>query len=381
MSLPESAPQSAPARRRWEGIVADRDASVTARAARLMLGALSGLHWLGLKANLSLYTTGLKHRTQPALPVVSVGNLTLGGTGKTTAVQFLARCLQDAGIRPAVVLRGYRASRMRAPVILISDEDTVPPDVAEVGDEACLLAQALPAVPLGVGKRREAVIAELAARTRAQVVLLDDGFQYFRMQKLADIVLIDATVDIGGQRLFPAGYLREPLSHLQRADQIWITHSDQVAESELAKLRATLAPVTGNSPLVETKHQISALTTLAGEPLSPEEIGGTRLLAVSAIGNARSFEKSLANLGAEVIPLRYDDHHYYSAGDLAHIDAAAREHQADFITITRKDAVKWLAGRTTVPVVVVDCALQIARGQQAVAALVAQIEQAVGGNE
>ncbi len=361
----------------WEDVVSRRDSGIPARLTRLALGALAGPYWLGLKANLALYSSGLRQRTQPALPVVSVGNLTLGGTGKTTAVQFLARRLQEAGIRPAVILRGYRAGRTGQPIILAASEYTQLPAVAEVGDEAYLLAQALANVPVGVGKHREAVIAGLAAQARVQVVLLDDGFQYFRMNRLFDIVLVDATVDLGRQRLFPAGYLREPLSHLRRADQIWITHCDLVAKSELAGLNSAVARLSGDLPVVETLHEITGLRMLSGKEMTPDEIVGIRVLAVSAIGNAQAFEQSLNRLGAEVVPLRYDDHHYYRLEDLAHIDSCAREHRAELIAITRKDAVKWPRGTTEIPVAIVDCQLRITKGEQAVTALIGSVQQAV----
>ncbi len=377
MNTPQSSGRCSFPHHWWEDVVSRRDSGIPARLTRLALGALSGPYWLGLKANLALYATKLRRRTQPALPVVSVGNLTLGGTGKTTAVQFLARRLQEAGTRPAVVLRGYRAGRTGQPIILAGSEYTELPEVAEVGDEAYLLAQALANVPVGVGKHREAVIAELAAQARGQVVLLDDGFQYFRMNRLFDIVLVDATVDLSRQRLFPAGYLREPLSHLRRADQIWITHCDLVAQSELAGLNSTVARLSGDLPVVETIHEITGLRMLSGQEMTPDEIVGMRLLAVSAIGNAQAFEQSLSSLGAEVISLRYNDHHYYCPEDLAHIDSCAREHDAELVAITPKDAVKWPRGTTEIPVAVVDCQLRITKGEQAVTALIASVQQVV----
>ncbi len=368
-------------RRRWAEVVSGRDTRLSASITRLALGALPGLYWLGLKANRALYTSGAKRRTQPALPVISVGNLTLGGTGKTTTVRFLARRLQEEGLRPAVVLRGYQAHPTQRAVVLAGRDNVTLPEVAEVGDEARLLAQVLPGVKIGVGKRREVVIAKLAEETGPQVALLDDGFQYFRMNKLVDIVLLDATVDLSRQRLFPAGYLREPLAHLRRADQIWLTHSDLADESALARLRSTVQRVSGNVPVVETKHEITGLRTLSGETLELGQVEGARLLAVSAIGNAQAFEQSLHKLGAEVVPLRYEDHHYYSPYDLADIETAAREHRTHFVAITCKDAVKWPGDEIDVPVVIVDCQLRITKGEQVVAGLIDQIKQAVSSTE
>ncbi|MCK4324490.1 MAG: tetraacyldisaccharide 4'-kinase [Armatimonadetes bacterium] len=370
--------QSATFRRWWEKTVSGEDTGLSASVSRLVLQAVSGLYWLGLNGNLLLYTSGLKRRSTPTLPAISIGNLTMGGTGKTTAAAFLARRLQHAGVRPAIVLRGYQGQIGREPVILCADEATTRWRVSETGDEACLLAQTLDGVPVAVGKRREAVIARLAENSDAQVVILDDGFQYFRMNRLADIVLIDATVDTNRQRLFPAGYLREPLAHLRRADQIWITHADLASPSQLSRLKSTLRQIANELPVVETTHQITGLRMLRGQPAELEEIRARQVLAVSAIGNPESFEQSLRQLGAKVTARRYADHHYYTVQDLRDIEVAARAQHADFVAITAKDAVKWPDRELDVPVIVVECQLQIISGQQAVDEVVDRARQAIG---
>ncbi len=370
--------QSTPLSHWWEKTVSGQDTSLSASISRLLLQAVSGLYWLGLKGNLLLYTSGRKRRTCPALPAISIGNLTMGGTGKTTAAAFLARHLQHAGIKPAIVLRGYRGQIGREPVILWGDEATTGWRVSETGDEACLLAQTLEGVPVAVGKRREAVIARLAEDSDAQIVILDDGFQYFRMNRLIDIVLIDATVDISHQQLFPAGYLREPVAHLRRADQIWLTHADQADPAQLSRLKKLVRHSAEELPVVETTHQITGLRMLRGQPVALEQICARQVLAVSAIGNPESFEQSLRRLGAEVTARRYADHHYYTVQDLREIEAAARAQQADFVAITAKDAVKWPDRELDIPVVVVACQLQIISGQQAVAEVVDRARQALG---
>jgi len=370
--------QSAALHRWWEKTISGQSTGALAGASRLLLKALCGPYWMGLKGNLLLYNSGLKRRSTPALPAISIGNLTMGGTGKTTAAAFLARRLHQAGIRPAIVLRGYRRQMVGKPVIIGGRTTTIKPNVTETGDEACLLAQMLDEMPVAVGKCREAVIARLAEDSDAQIVILDDGFQYFRMNRLIDIVLIDATVDMGHQRLFPAGHLREPVEHLQRADQIWITHADQVSPSQLARLKELVRQTADNIAMVETKHQITGLRMLSGQPVALDEIFQGQVLAVSAIGNPESFEQSLRQLGATVTPLRYADHHYYTAQDLREIEAAGHAQQADFIAITAKDAVKWPEREMDIPVVVVECQLQIVSGQQAVDEVVALARQAIG---
>jgi len=378
MKIHQAPKQLAALPRWWKKTVSGQTTGALAAASRLLLKALCGPYWLGLKGNLLLYTSGLKRRTRPVLPAISIGNLTMGGTGKTTAAAFLARRLHQAGVQPAIVLRGFQGQIGREPVILCGDATTIQRGVSETGDEACLLAQTLDGVPVAVGQRREAVIARLAEHSDAQIVILDDGFQYFRMNRLIDIVLIDATVDISRQRLFPAGYLREPPAHLRRADQIWITHADQASPSQLSRLKKLVRQTADKLAVVETKHQITGFRMLSGPPVGPEEIRNRQVLAVSAIGNPESFERSLRQLGAEVTARRYADHHYYTVQDLREVEAAARAQQADFVAITAKDAVKWPERGWDVPVIVVECQLQIISGQQAVAEVVDRARQAIG---
>ncbi|NLO74805.1 MAG: tetraacyldisaccharide 4'-kinase, partial [candidate division WS1 bacterium] len=314
---------------------------VTTRRGGLARAGLIAASWpyrLGLEANLALYRWRLKPRTRPALPVISVGNLSLGGAGKSTTVVYLARRLQALGLRPAVVTRGYRGQATAGAVLISTGEELLAGP--ETGDEAVMLARLLPGVPVAVGKRREAVITVLAARTPAQVVLLDDGFQYFRMQRLLDLVLIDASRASPRERLFPAGRLREPWDHLARADSVWLTHVDQTAPEALAALEALIRRYAPLAPPIHTRHRLSALRGPGGERLSPDRLDGRRVLALSGLGNPQSFELSLAQMGAEVIPCRFLDHHPYSPGDLLTINDRIEDNQPHLVVTTEKDAVK-----------------------------------------
>lgn len=378
MSLPPPPTPGTPCRlqRWWHSTVSGQAQGLGSTISRLLLGAASQLYLLGLKVNLAWYTMGLKGLTEPVLATISVGNLTVGGAGKSTVVQFLARRLQQENIVPGIVLRGYGRTHPSV-AMLVADGENMLSSVSDAGDEAYMLAQSLPTVPVAVGKRREAVIRLLAERTAAQIALLDDGFQYFRMNKLLDIVLIDATQPLTGQQLFPAGYLREPLAHLRRADQIWITHADQVGPEPLNSLREALATVAPSIPVVITKHTLTALHVLGGEAVAPTQLAGRRILAVSGIGNPQSFEASLQQAGARVIPLRYTDHHLYRPEDMQYIHKMAQEQRAQWIACTRKDAVKWPVTDWPMPVVVVDCQLEILAGRSKIQAIIDKARQAI----
>lgn len=351
---------------RWLEVVSGERCGVLADAQRGALRSLSGLYWLGLKGNLALYTLGLRHYTRAALPVISVGNLSSGGAGKSTAVRYLCRELLARGVQPGVVLRGHRRQGGAEELLASDGRGTLAP-VSECGDEAAEVARALPEVAVGVGKRRERVIALLAAQG-AQVAVLDDGYQYFRMARDLNLALVSARLDLRTAHLLPRGILREPWSHLQRADQVWLTHTDLATPEQLAALTRLVAHYAPDRPLVLTRHAPVALEVFGDAPSrSLEELRGRRVLAVSGLGCPESFEGTLAALGAQVIPLRFADHHRYEAGDWQRIAQVARTQGAALIVTTEKDAVK-LPPPAPLPVWVLRSELEIVQGAPTVTA-------------
>jgi tetraacyldisaccharide 4'-kinase len=346
----------------WHEIIGGRRAGPGPALARVGLRAASGLYAAGLAANHALYDWHLEPHTQPAPPVVSVGNLTLGGTGKTTTAAFLARRLA-AYVPPAIVLRGYGGEAGHGPTI-VSDGERVLASLHEAGDEALMLAQMLPGCAVAVGKRRERVIRALATQTPARVVILDDGFQYFRMERRAEIILLDALADVTTWRLFPAGVLREPLRALRRADQVWITHADLGGEERVAALRALVARYCPNCPVVTTRHAPGAIRPLSAGQGAPPSLPGKRVLALSALGNPHAFEQGLAGTGADVLPLRFPDHHAYAPADWDRITGAAEAGRAELVVTTEKDAVKLPPPPADAPpVAVLGCDLTIIEGE------------------
>lgn len=345
---------------RWHKLISGDSRGLLPSLARVGLTALSGLYWLGLRANHAVYNLRLRRQTRPALPVISLGNLSVGGTGKSTAVRFVAHELAARGIRPGIVLRGHHREDP-SQVILASDgRGTVAP-LAQTGDEAAEHIRTLPEVPVAVGKRREQAI-ELLAAAGVQVAILDDGFQYFRMARDWDIVLISARLDLRTARLLPRGVLREPWSHLRRASQIWITHADEVPPDQLAAVQNAVARVQPRQASVLARHAAAELATLQGEMLPLEKLQGASVVAMSGLGSPGSFESSLAALGANVSPLRFADHHHYQAADWQDVRQTAERAGATVVVTTEKDAVK-LPGGAPLPVWVLRTQLQIIVGE------------------
>lgn len=367
-------------RDRWEGLITGQATGPAAILERIGLAALSGLYWAGLQANHAIYDHGLKARTIPALPVISVGNLSLGGTGKTTATAYIASLLRDRCM-PGIVLRGYRRRSEQGPV-LVSDGDRVLAPLAEAGDEALMLAHSLPGCAVAVGKRREVTIELLRNSTQARIVILDDGFQYFRMSRRLDIVLIDALAGPSATRLFPAGRLREPWRNLARAQQVWITHADLAPVEAVERLVQLASRHCPGGLVCVTRHQTGALRLLVSGKSVPAGLNGLHVLALSGIGNPESFERSLEELGARVTPLRFADHHAYSESDWYDIRRAWEAASADLIVTTEKDAVKLPEPPGDCPPVAVQgCELAFIQGEDAARQQISDVCEELDGGE
>jgi len=282
------------------------------------------------------YRRGWLSRARFDIPVISVGNLTFGGTGKTPAVVALVRDLVRIGRRPAVLTRGYRRLNDHQVVVMGPEPRQ---RVDEVGDEPLEMARRLPGVPVVVDADRERGGSE-ALRFGADVLVLDDGFQHLQVERDLDLVLIDAGDPWGGGRLPPLGRLREPPTALRRASAVLITKVPTdwrpvVAEIETAVER--IAPA-----LHVFVSRMSALRVrVPGEGWQPVEVlAGRRVLAVAGIGRPSGFVDTLSEAGADVVDnLWFPDHHAYTAEDLVEVEAAAKKVEAVPVT-TAKDATK-----------------------------------------
>lgn len=266
------------------------------------------------------------------VPVISVGNLTAGGTGKTPCVEFLARELRRLDLQVAILSRGYGSDAGR-------------------NDEALVLEENLPDVPHLQGADRVALAKTAIEELESEVLLLDDGFQHRRLDRDLDVVLVDATDPFGGGYLLPRGLLREPLASLSRADVIVLTRCDQADAATLAGLRRRLDRAAPGTPVVESDHRPLHLLDADGgeEPL--DRLRGRPVAAFCGLGNPEAFRRTLLGLGCTVVDFRvYPDHHPYTREDVESLGCWAGTLADDALVITtQKDLVKLrladLAGR------------------------------------
>lgn len=256
------------------------------------------------------------------VPVISIGNLTAGGTGKTPLVMEVAARLVSRGCSPAVIARGYRAAD------------------GQPNDEEMLIRRHCPAAAYVAAPNRAAAARDAVARCHADVLILDDAFQHRRLVRDLDLVLIDATCPFGYEHLLPRGLLREPRSALRRAHAIIITRSDQVAAADLTMLQDELARLAPEAALLCCVHRVTVVTDLAGTPQSRPE-PGARIVAFAGIGNPEAFLTTLRAMEVEVAATRwFRDHHAYTMRDVASLVAIRHRYRADYLLTTEKDAVK-----------------------------------------
>ena len=362
---------------------------ILATPLRFLLIPLSWFYTASVQLRNILYTRGVFKARRLPCRVISVGNIVVGGTGKTPAVIVIAKHLQREGMRVAILLRGYKR-RVREKVTIVSDGEKVCASPIESGDEADMMAKHLSGVPIIVGKCRYLTGQVALERFKVDVLLLDDGFQHRQLARDVDILTIPATHPFGSpKKLLPAGTLREPPTALRRADLILLTHADTPNISAHAKkVVKGLAP---NAPVLESIYRPTHLYPLAissqqsaismkpslpteteirdpkAIPTNIKELKGKRVLAVCGIGNPDAFVATLMRCSvASVELLAFPDHHVYTEADKQRIDTAFQAAAADLIVTTQKDEQKLarFVDNWKLPIVVLAVALVITDGDE-----------------
>ncbi|MDR1874253.1 MAG: tetraacyldisaccharide 4'-kinase [Synergistaceae bacterium] len=281
-----------------------------------------------------LYRHGLKRIQEPAIPVISVGNISYGGTNKTPFVEMLCRMMREKGVSAGIVSRGYGGANSD---VLVFENGKA--NRRAVGDEPLLLSSHLPDVPVAISRDRAAGLLALERRG-IELAVADDAFQHRRMARDVDVVLIDAACPFGNGRLIPAGILREPIENLRRAHIVVVTKVEEVDRDTLSALHERLSRYVPPERIFDARLVVRDRTLWDGESFRPltSTMRGRGVLAFSAIGNPDSFIHSLRKEGADVLAERhFRDHHLYTAADMEELAAAARASDAEFLACTEKD--------------------------------------------
>jgi tetraacyldisaccharide 4'-kinase len=322
---------------------------------RSFLFGLSKLFDVGVRLRSALYNARILRDTTLGIQVIAVGNLTVGGTGKTPVVEKFARELQDAGRKVAILSRGYRSKppplRKRLLDRLLLRADTTPPrivsdgkslllDSETAGDEPYMLASNLKDVVVLVDKDRVKAGRFAIERFGCDTLLLDDGFQYWKIRgRRRDVVLIDCQQPFGNEHLLPRGTLREPPRHLARAHVIFLTKSDGKTDA----LRQRIARHNPGAPVIECVHSpLYFEDVFNGERHDLAFLKGRKVAALSGIAQPESFEQSLVAQGAELVyAKRFADHHRFTQQEVLNVINRSKKRQAGVIITTQKDAVRF----------------------------------------
>lgn len=285
--------------------------------------------------------------------VVVVGNLTVGGTGKTPIVEKISRSLADRGRKVAILSRGYKSKSDSLPRKILrwfthgespkprvaSDGNRVLLDSSVAGDEPFMLARNLPGVIVIVDKNRVRAGHYAITEFGADTLVLDDGFQYLPLRGQIQLLLVDKTNPFGNRHLLPRGILREPISHLKRASYIFLTKSDGEKDYELEQ---TIRRFNNTAEIIECAHKLRYLVDFStGEKFGLSMLAGRKVACFSAIAAPESFERFLRDLGAKlVLRKRFLDHHRFTTAELDEVFSASVRADAEFVVTTEKDSVR-----------------------------------------
>ena len=319
--------------------------------------------WVVARLRVLLYDWGWCDQRRLPVPVLSVGNLTLGGTGKTPVVILVADWLLAQGKRVAILSRGYRRTST-AQYLLVSNGERLLVGPDEAGDEPFLMAQRCPKAIVAVGADRYELGDWVLNRFPIDCLILDDGFQHRGLYRDVNLLLVDATDAAGLAAVVPAGRLREPLRAAARATAIIVTRADvpaQVTEVR-RRLQATLGSMPEPIQAVFRPESLVSVVTGASQPLAWAK-GKTALLC-SGVGHAGSVRSLVERIGIRILDeVAYVDHHAYTSQDVEQLRAKAAELQAELVVTTEKDAVKLGAWPRTVPLRVLKVEIEFTAGQ------------------
>lgn len=327
--------------------------------ASLILPPLSAIYSVVTRARISGYRRGWFSVSKLSAPVISVGNLTTGGTGKTPLVEWVCISVaRETGKKACVLTRGYGRANPQSQVV-VSDGNKLLASEREAGDEPYLLAQNLLGIAAVVSNPDRLAAGEWAIKNLgSEVFVFDDGFQHLRLARDLDIVTIDATNPWGGGTLLPYGRLREPRVGLSRADCIVVTRTEQVEDT--VSLNESVQRFAGAIPVFNSRMMTSGIRGLNGESVDNESLRAQPLAAFCGVGNPESFFNQLRQEGyTPVFTRAFADHHNYSQADLNRLIKEAKDHGARGLITTAKDALKLASLELELPCYVLEIRISI----------------------
>jgi tetraacyldisaccharide 4'-kinase len=296
----------------------------------LILSFAAPVYAIVIRLRNFLYSKGWFKTYKVNAAVISIGNITVGGTGKTPLVVWVCKFLEQKNIQCAILTRGYKTHQHKRASSIENRASSI--------DEPAIFIESCPQASVIVNPDRVAGAAKAINKFGAKVLIMDDGFQHRQLHRDIDIVTIDATCPFGYGKIIPAGLLREPITALKRADAVVITRCDQVDRDELSKLEEKIRQVISEVIIARSIHKPICVKSINGKEIGIEQLKGKKIFAFCGIGNPQAFLDTIKNIGAEVVGFKiYDDHHHYSSDDTTNIYKLANNLKAELILTTQKD--------------------------------------------
>ena len=326
----------------YRKLISGQKAGLGAGLLRLLLGVAAGGYSLAVRLRNFLYSAGWLKAHRADAVVISIGNITVGGTGKTPLVVWLCKQIisdsrfKISNCRCAILTRGYKAAKDSRR----KTQDTRG-KTQDYRDEPAILAESCPEVNVIVNPDRVAGAAEAINKFGAKVLIMDDGFQHRRLVRDLDIITIDGTQPVGYGKMLPAGLLREPITSLKRAGAVVITRCDQVTETELSEIEKKLSAINPNMIIARSIHSPAYVKSTDNKEISLDNLKDKKIFTFCGIGNPDSFLNTIKTLNCDLAGEKfYNDHHHYTKDCLADIYEQAECLKADLILTTQKDWTK-----------------------------------------
>ncbi len=326
-------------KRKIEAIMTKEDTAPFSSALEFILYLFSLAYRTIVRIRTSLYKNGTVKSKRLPCKVISIGNLTVGGTGKTPLAMYIADLLQRSGYRVVIVSRGYGGSAEKTGGI-VSDGKAIRMDVEQAGDEPYLMATRLKGIPIIVGSNRYQAGKQAVRTFNPDILLLDDAFQHIQLERDLNLCLCDAEKPFGNRYLIPRGPLREPVEHLRRADAVVLTRHES-SKGSPGSIRDIQKYLPGK-PVFKCSHVPSGLREpVTGKTHNVEILTDRKVLAFSGIAKNEDFTALLSELGTTIVKfMPFPDHYRYSNGDLERILQTAQRLNVDYIVTTEKDYVR-----------------------------------------
>lgn len=339
----------------WRNLITSKNPSWGQKILRSLLLVLSVFYRFAIFIRNTLYDTSIIRASKVSAAVVSIGNITTGGTGKTPLVAWLCNYFISRNIKTAVLTRGYKKKN-------------------DIADEPAMLAKAAPGVIISVNPDRTAAAKKTINEHGAKLLVMDDGFQHRKLARNVNIVAIDATEPFGHEKLLPAGLLREPVKSIKRADAVVITRANQNSPEKIDEIKKRISEIKPDIIFSAAVHKPTFIKLIKDKQIPLNQLAGRKIYAFCGIGNPDAFFQTLSDMALNIVGTSvYNDHHRYTTDDIAAIYEDARYKQAEYVITTHKDWIKTAllsVEKFQIPFAALMVELEFVEGQEKIIALV-----------